>query len=308
MKTNLFHVAVMLAAGLGSVALANVPGAIFTTTADGSAVNANLFDSKCAVYLNGGPGPNAPAHAAALPDGDYYFQVTDPSGKQLLSTDPVSNRRFTVTGGVIVAFVGTGGPAHPTGIDQDQASLGAITVSLANASCPTDFLDSPNNGNEYKAWVTPVGSFIGNPASVDNPCASGCYHGFDRNQSKTDNFKAAQAPTLTFCLTIQKQFFDGTNTSPDLLGWGMNVTDPLGVTNHYTTDAVAGQVTVCQLSSGTYTVTEDGTGPAPPSCNASAYQTFLNGVLQPTAGTTTFTSNSTSPVTVLFVNRLGCIG
>src|SRR4051794_38332438 len=88
-------------------------GAIFTTFGDGSAVNANHFDSKCAVHLDGGPGPHAPAHAAGLDDGDYFFQVTDPSGKTLLSTDPVSNRRFHVTGGVIVAYTGVGGFVHP---------------------------------------------------------------------------------------------------------------------------------------------------------------------------------------------------
>ena len=39
-------------------------GAIFTTVADGSRVNANIFSAKCdglGVYLDGGPGPNAPA-------------------------------------------------------------------------------------------------------------------------------------------------------------------------------------------------------------------------------------------------------
>src|SRR5437773_8566930 len=97
-----------------------LPGAIFTTLPDGSVVNANTqYTSKCQVYLDGGPGPNAPAGAAGLPAGSYYFQVTDPSGKKLLSTDPVSNRRFTVSAnGVIVAYTGIGGPTHPTGIDQ----------------------------------------------------------------------------------------------------------------------------------------------------------------------------------------------
>jgi hypothetical protein len=132
---------------------AGVPGAIFTTTVDGSVVNANQYASKCAVYLDGGPGPHAPAKAAGLPDGDYYFQVTDPSGAQLLSTDPVSNRQFHVAGGVITAFLGS---AHPTGIDQDHAALGAITIGLASMSCPNDFLDSPSAGNVYKVWVTPV--------------------------------------------------------------------------------------------------------------------------------------------------------
>src|SRR5580704_9066716 len=75
-------------------------GAIFTTVSNGSVVNGNQYDSPCSVYLDGGPGPHAPATAAGLPDGDYYFQVTDPSGKTLLSTDVVTNRSFHVTNGV----------------------------------------------------------------------------------------------------------------------------------------------------------------------------------------------------------------
>ena len=65
-------------------------GAIFTTVEDGSEVNFNHYPSKEAVYLDGGPGPGAPQHAAGLDDGRYVFQVTDPSGKTLLSTDPAS--------------------------------------------------------------------------------------------------------------------------------------------------------------------------------------------------------------------------
>ena len=113
-------------------------------------VNANRFDSKCAVYLDGGPGPNAPARAAGLQDGEYYFQVTDPSGAHLLSTDAVSNRRFRVAGGVIVQYTGSGGPIHPTGIDQDHAAQGAITIRLANLDCPADFVNTPNTGDVYK--------------------------------------------------------------------------------------------------------------------------------------------------------------
>jgi hypothetical protein len=302
------NLALFIVFALPSSVLGGVSGAIFTTTVNGSAVNANLYDSKCAVYLDGGPGPHAPAHAAGLPDGDYYFQVTDPNGAQLLSTDPVSNRQFHVTGGVITAFTGTGGPAHPTGVDQDHPELGAVTIGLANSSCPTDFLNTPNAGNVYKVWVTPVSSFAGNPANVDNPCDNGCSHGFVHSQSKTDNFKVVSVPSATFCLVIQKQFFDGTTTSPDLLGWGMSVTDPFGVTNHFITDSTAGQVTVCQLNGGTYTVTEDSTGNTPPLCFASPFQTFVNGVGQPAAGTATFTTTTTDPVTVLMVNRLACLG
>jgi len=62
-------------------------GAIFTTDTNGTFVNANVYDDPTDVYLNGGPRANAPCTAAGLPDGDYYFQVTDPSGTVLLSAD-----------------------------------------------------------------------------------------------------------------------------------------------------------------------------------------------------------------------------
>ncbi len=260
MKSNL-SVAVALALSLvvvgGPWSMAQgapVTGAIFTTLANGSAVNLNHFDSKCAVYLDGGPGPNAPARAAGLPDGDYYFQVTDPSGRQLLSRDVVSNRRFQVTNGVIVAYTGVGGPIHPTGIDLDHPELGAVTIRLADASCPSDFLDSPNNGGVYKVWATPVGDFVGDPAKVDNDCGNGCLHGFLPAKSKTDNFKARAG--AAFCLTVQKQVLEPDGTLSLGTNWPISVADPLGVVNPYFTDAT-GQATVCGLTEGAYTVRED---------------------------------------------------
>ena len=48
-----------------------LPGAIFTTLPDGSRVNANIYDGREDVYLDGGPGQNAPSHAAGLPEGNY---------------------------------------------------------------------------------------------------------------------------------------------------------------------------------------------------------------------------------------------
>lgn len=325
MKYNFFSFVLLVAASsLFPLRLdaAGVPGAIFTTNANGTVVNANLYDSKCAVYLDGGPGPHAPARAAGLPDGDYYFQVTDPSGAVLLSTDPVSNRRFHVTGGVITAFTGTGGPVHPTGIDQDHSAQGAITIRLANLDCPSDFRNTSNAGDVYKVWVTPVGSFNGSPANVDNPCSGSCNHGFIASQSKTDNFKALATPSATFCLTIQKKFVDDLNSIPypDLHGWGMTVKDASGVENYHITDAVNGEVQLCQLPIGDYTVTEDTIGPLPPSyqglvCLAPLYLITLNGELQPPPNpipspwtTIKFTWTTTSPATLVFVNKISCIG
>ena len=257
MQHSCFSLARLTLLSLTAVAsLSAAPsGAIFTTVGDGTRVNANHFESKCAVHLDGGPGPNAPAHAAGLPDGEYYFQVTDPSGKHLLSTDVVSNRRFRVANGVIVAYTGIGGLVHPTGVDRDHSELGAITIRLANASCPTDFLDSPNSSGVYKVWATPVNDFVGDPTQVDNDCGNGCFHGFVPSKSKTDNFKA-KSGSPTFCLTVNKEFLQGDGTYLPTANWQFKVTDPLGVTNLYFTNA-AGTVQVCGLAEGAYSVSED---------------------------------------------------
>jgi hypothetical protein len=158
---------------------------------------------------------------------------------------------------VIVAYTGTGGPPHPTGIDVPHASAGAITISLANTSCPTDFQDTSNNGGVYKAWVTPVGSFVGDPTQVDPSCGIGCYHGFVPSATKTDNFKV-QANQPTFCLSVAKQLADSAdppNITPGF-SWPITVTDPTGGSNGYFTNTTDGTLSVCGLTAGTYTVTE----------------------------------------------------
>jgi hypothetical protein len=169
-------IVVLVVAGLilsSAAAFARAPsGAVFTTTADGSRVNANIFEYEWDVYLDGGPGPNAPADAAALPAGDYVFQVTDPSGTTLLSLDPPECRVFHVDDSGLITGVGDpGGCGHATGNDVDH---GAVAVQL------WPFGQTPNAGGEYKVWVTPVGQF--------DP-AGGKYHGFTRSASKTDAFK-----------------------------------------------------------------------------------------------------------------------
>lgn len=155
---------------------AGIRGAIFTTLADGSAVNHNHYAAKADVYLDGGPSGGSPSGAAALDEGDYYFQVTDPSGKVLLSSDAIECRRIHVNDdGVIDAVVGA--CRHVTGIDQDQAALGAITVQLM------PYANTPNPGGVYKVWVTPVGAYVGGGYSA------GVSYGFVPAFSKTDVFK-----------------------------------------------------------------------------------------------------------------------
>ena len=147
-----------------------VSGAIFTTDVNSTFVNANVYDFKEDVYLNGGPRPNAPCTAAGLPDGDYYFQVTDPSGSQLLSLDGIGERRVTIAGGLIIGYSGP----HGIGIGKCVALNGFnITVGLY------PFAPTPNPGGEYKAWMTKVG---------DYDISKGSF-GFIPSKSKTDNFK-----------------------------------------------------------------------------------------------------------------------
>jgi hypothetical protein len=280
---------------------AAVSGAIFTTTVDGTTVNANQYASKCDVYLNGGPGRNAPAGAAGLPEGDYYFQVTDPNGQTLLSTDIVANRRLHVSSlGVIDAYTGAGGPTHPTGIDQVHPELGELTVRLANTNCPkADFLDSPNNGGVYKAWVTPVSAFVGDPTLVDNACGHGCFHGFVPSQSKTDNFKVVPM-TATFCLTIVKQIVDSSGGITPGTHWPMTVTDSAGVTNDYYTGDTDGSVSICGLVAGTYTVTEGFVA------NSTVVGLQVNGAILPAQNLYAFywTTKSPDPFVVLFQNHI----
>jgi cysteine-rich repeat protein len=153
---------------------ARLDGAIFTTLADGSAVNANIYRTKSSVYLDGGPGDQAPASAAALPEGDYYFQVTDPSGRELLSLDAIECRQFHVDGDGLIDSVGGGACAHATGIDVDH---GALTVQLM------PYANTPNPGGVYKAWVTRVEEYDASFAR---------FHGFRPSESKTDNYKVLE--------------------------------------------------------------------------------------------------------------------
>ncbi len=281
---------------------APLKGAIFTTTPDGGIVNENVhYERKIEVYLDGGPGPNAPQTAAGLPDGDYYFQVTDPSGKVLLSEDPAKCRKVRVEDGVIVELLNQGtmydpngragpfpchiqdpphppdsaGPAdagtsgrHDTNTDKDHGPP-AIVVQLM------PFLDTPNPGGVYKAWIIPAGRYIangGNPEAIPGDPKSrlkalkvkGQQVGFQRDpgfgpprdQVKTDNFKVKEffPPEITV-----RKFHDlngdgiwQTATEPEIGvdecvddttgaiiacpgGWPIDITDPTAVTNGYYT-------------------------------------------------------------------------
>ena len=165
--------ALMVTAFPAYAAPAPLSGAIFTTDSSGVPVNLNIYQDKQDVYLNGGPGINAPVEAAGLPAGTYSFQVTDPSGKDLLSSDPVACRQFTVNArGVIQNVIPGGACAHAVGADGED---GGATVQLF------PYADTTNNGGVYKVWVTPTSQL--------NCSAAGNKSCFVPRYSKTDNFK-----------------------------------------------------------------------------------------------------------------------
>ena len=255
-----------------------VSGAIFTTLEDGSRVNANIYEDKRDVYLDGGPGPNAPQDAAGLPNGNYYFQVTDPSGKKLLSEDPVYCREFRIEGGIIVEFVPAGTectykvgkgknaetiPCWIDGKENGQHDLGwdidheALTIQLM------PYKDTPNKGGVYKVWATPIEDFVGDPSKVDNGYKPGNYHGFIPRYSKTDNFKVRLPKDLPEIPEIKICKFKDCNSNGvwdkwevAKSGWKITVTDPLGVINIYYTGS-DGCVILDAPVNGNYIIEED---------------------------------------------------
>lgn len=167
--------------GAGSAFAQQFPGAIYTTNSTATAVNFNVYNAGSDVYLSGGP---QNLNASGLPDGVYYFQVTDPSGKILLSTDNASCRQLKVTGGRVAGALG-GGCAHSNGTL--NALNGVLPVQLA------PFSPTPNGGGVYKAWLIKQGGSTA-ISSTDPKVIN-----FTNSSSKTDNFKVAITPPQGSC-------------------------------------------------------------------------------------------------------------
>lgn len=121
---------------------ASFNGAIWTSLADGTSVNANIYADKSDVYLNGGPQNCGGGNG--LPDGDYYFQVTDPSGSVLLSQDAIKFRQVAVINEVITGVSGDGN--HNVG---SSGCNGGLPVQLM------PYATTPNSGGEYSVDMGP---------------------------------------------------------------------------------------------------------------------------------------------------------
>ena len=167
--------------GVTASAFAQLSGAIFTTTMNGVAsTRTTTHKVRCDRRVaRWGPRTERAAERRGLPDGDYYFQVTDPSGKTLLSTDPVDEQAV---------------PRHWR--DHCPACLAQVITTTASTSTMArrPLNCARTTTRQTRAASTRPGSrrsseFRGNPNLVDNPCRGGCFHGFVASSSKTDNFK-----------------------------------------------------------------------------------------------------------------------
>jgi hypothetical protein len=201
---------------VSSVVAAPLTGAIFTTDSGATLVNGNIYALKTDVFLTGGP-QNC-INGSGLPDGDYFFQVTTPSGAPL-STDAIdAERRVTVSGGVVSAYLGN---THAVGTGQ----CGGISVGLA------PFDNTTNPGGEYKAWMTRVTDYDG---------VSG-FNGFHASDSKTDNFRIANGVTPTR-ITGYKFYDSNTNGvqdtgEPAIPGWHIEKSSSTTLTDVAYTDS-----------------------------------------------------------------------
>ena len=171
-----FLFASMFATGVHADA---INGAIYTSTFNHSQINANQYPTKEDVYLNGGPS-NAGCNGGKLDDGIYHFQVTDPSGANLLSNgSSIWDRTMQVVDGVIKFNLGDQAK-HPNG---DVSPCGSLAIRLF----PYD--DTPNGGGVYKVWITRVSDYMA-ACGGDIDCGKA---GFVPGHTKTDNYKVGQS-------------------------------------------------------------------------------------------------------------------
>jgi len=163
-----------------------LPGAVFTTDSTCSGVDLNIYGSKDAVYINGGP---AHPGAAGLPDGSYCVQVTSPDGTVLGVSAPGA---VTVSGGEFVSCY----------------QLSAILNTASSGFTAAGYDDTNNPGGEYKVWVSTDCSFTNSSTKTDN--------------FKVRSGGGGPGDTATLCV---KKFYDINGDSiqepgePDISGW-----------------------------------------------------------------------------------------
>jgi hypothetical protein len=138
----------ILFAAATNLRAAPLSGAIFSTDSTCTGVDLNIYASKDAVYIDGGPTHTG---AAGLPPGTYCVQVTDPSGATVLGK--------SAEGAVTVNANG------------DFAQCYQLTSILNTASSGftvAGYDDTANAGGEYKVWVSTDCNFALDSSKTDN--------------------------------------------------------------------------------------------------------------------------------------------
>ncbi|HJW13441.1 MAG TPA: SdrD B-like domain-containing protein [Thermoanaerobaculia bacterium] len=212
------------AAGEAEAAVVPASGSIGTVAASTPALPQSVFGHREDVFFAGGPLSSPCFFPAYLPDGKYYFQVTDSTGKALLSTDVVSERAVTVKSGVIGSY---DGKTHAT---DGKTVCGSLAVNLM------PYADAGSQKAAYVVWLTASADFDGSTSAVDNVCGSGCFHGFHADLSRAFAFRVEDKKSCepTFCVSGVK-FLDangnGTRDSGEagLPGVDLRVADENGM-------------------------------------------------------------------------------
>ena len=269
--TALFMLSIALqyvAAAAPQGALA-ISGAIYTSNFDGTDVNENLYDSKADVYLTGGPCQGG----SHLDEGDYYFQVSNPNAGDLLSTDAIGDRFFSVGANGFISSTSSH-LTHAVGC----AGVTGITIQLL----PYD--DTPNPGGEYKLTVATAESVEECPEFEDE--------GFvicgDAEQ-KSDNFKVGDNGDLRVVKSLEG--------GPDGFSGSFEVTIDCGDAGSFDREIDypdPGYVIIADLPEGAEcTVEEDGV-PNPPTDYQWLAVTYTNNGAEIEAdATVTITVNNT---------------
>jgi hypothetical protein len=188
--------------GVAALAAQPISGAIFTTDSTCSGVDLNIYGSKDAVYLDGGP---AKEGAAGLPDGSYYVQVTEPDGT-LLGTS-VGTEDET--------------PAHVTGGEFDSCyQLSAIlhrASDVGSPPFPIDGYDTTSNpGGEYKVWVSPNSEFPNDETKTDN---------FKVEEGEEGEEKVPPQGTLNVLKFYDANANGVNDDGQEIKGWEFNIHD-----------------------------------------------------------------------------------
>lgn len=212
-----------IAVGMGSAPLrAGVSGAVFTTDSTCTGVDLNIYDSKDAVFLDGGPQHNSTA--AGLDDGSYCVTVMAPGGRLL----------------------GINGAIHVTNHNFDQCyQLSQILTKVSDGTPGYD--DTPNPGGVYIVAVCTTCDNVPRTCKYDafkvrsggGPPPEG---GFDLTVSKTAAGTLDRAYTWTITKSVDK-----TSASSLYAGVGFTFNYTVSVSHNNGVDsnwAVTGVITV----------------------------------------------------------------